>query len=248
MTASRFNVDVVIGSIFKGQGFDRAEQRVTKFAAAASVALAAVGVASVRQAASFDKGFRQVNTILGLTGRELAKFRSGTLDVLGSAGKTTDDLTKALFDLVSAGVPAADALTQVELASKAATAGAASLTDAVNAGISIVNAFGLAQSELSSVFDVQFATIKRGVTTFAELSQFQGLLIPQAAALGVSFQEMFGALAFLTTQGQRTQIAVGGLRALFQGLGDQADKLAESGIRVFDEFGNFRERIHVLKE
>ncbi|MFQ5472285.1 MAG: phage tail tape measure protein, partial [Dehalococcoidia bacterium] len=247
--ANRIGIDVVIGTLFHGRALGKAQSEILGFAAKTSAALAGVGIVSGKLATDFEKGFAQVNTIVGLTGKEFDKLRAGALAVAADSSFAIGDLNKALFDLVSAGVPATNAIDALRLSSEAATAGAASLSDAVNAGISVVNAFGLEASDLSDVFDVQFATVKRGVTTFQELAAFQGQLIPQATALGVSFKEMFGALGFLTTQGQRTRIAVSGLGNAFVSMAQQEEKLRKEGIRLFDaQTGQFRGLVPVVAD
>ena len=70
-----------------------------------------------------------------------------------------------------------------------------------------------------------------GKTSFGEMAQSMGNVIPIAAQLNVSTQELFGSIAVLTKNGIRTSEAITGLKAAYSNIlkpSSEAAKLAQS--------------------
>jgi len=182
----------------------------TKVAAlgAAGVAMAGAFVlkGAIGEFAAFEKALANVST-LGNYGKETMKqFQDGIMKLPSALGSATE-LTKGLYQTLSAGVKPTKAL---EFLKKAATAAKAGLTDtftAVDAGSTILNAFGKDTEEAGKIFDLMFTTVKEGKTTFEELAGAVGKISPIASAAGVSVEEMHAAIATLTKGGFATSEA-----------------------------------------
>ncbi|RME22449.1 MAG: phage tail tape measure protein [Candidatus Zixiibacteriota bacterium] len=173
----------------------------------------AIGVMS-----DFDKGMRNVNSILGLNTAQFRAMRDEVLQVQKELGLSSRDLTDALYQAVSAGVDAADAIGFLRVAGKAAVAGVATTTEAVDILTTVLNAFHLDASETNKVADVLFQTIKLGKTTMSELAAAMANVAPIAAANGVALEEVAASIATLTKQGVPTAQAVTQIRAAIIGL------------------------------
>ncbi|MEO5358208.1 MAG: phage tail tape measure protein [Nitrospirae bacterium YQR-1] len=137
--------------------------------------------------------------------------------------------------MISAGASVEDAPAALEASAKAAVAGVTDTKTAITAGMAVINAYGMSLNDLGRVYDTFFQTVKIGVTTFPELSQSIGNVLPTARAVGVGFNEVSAALAQLTNGGIKTPEAVtalnSALRSLAMPTAKAKSKLRELGIQ-----------------
>lgn len=113
----------------------------------------------------------------------------------------------------------------------AAKAGFTDTTTAVNGVTTVLNAYGKSAEEATAVTDQMLLAQNFGKTSFGEMAQSMGNVIPIAAQLNVSTQELFGSIAVLTKNGIRTSEAITGLKAAYSNIlkpSAEAAKLAQS--------------------
>lgn len=206
-------------------------------AVAATAALTALGVASVKQAAKLEKGIAEVGTLLGRSVSEMEEFSEGVKQVMSESGEQVEILTKGLFDLVSAGVEAAEATTVLSQAALLADAGVTDVSIAVDGLTSILNAYNLEANQAADVSDLLFTAQKFGKTTVAELSSSIGRLAPIMSAANVSTEEMFAALSTITLAGISTDEAVTSLVATMNSLLDPQDQAIDEAKTMGIELG-----------
>ena len=169
-------------------------------AVAAGAAAAGIGVA-VGKAAEFDRGMRNVNSIAKLSEKQLAALSKETLKLAGPTGQAPKVLTAGLYDIVSSGFKAKDAIKILGVSAKAATAGMTDTATSTKAVTAALNAYHLGAGQARKVSDILFTTVNKGVLTFEELAQNMGDLVPAAAPLGVSLEEVGAAMSTVTLQG-----------------------------------------------
>tara|TARA_Y100000593_G_scaffold35326_1_gene69159 strand:+ start:5216 stop:8050 length:2835 start_codon:yes stop_codon:yes gene_type:complete len=192
------------------------------------VGVAAIGVAgaSVKMAADFDKGMREVATLTPEVSENLDAVKQDVLDLSKSLGIDAVEATGAMYQAISAGVPAGQsALEFLEIASKAAIGGVTDTETAVDGLTTVMNAFAGQNIDAQQAADVMFATVKAGKTDFAQLSGAMFNVAPLANAAGVAFEEISAAMATITAQGTPTTVATTQLRAAIQGLTKDSDDL-----------------------
>ena len=186
--------------------------------AAGGAALVGLGAAAIKSGADFEAGMREVNTMIGLNEEQFQNLSQQVLDLSAEVGKGGDELADALYQAVSAGVPASEAINMIRTSAQAAVGGVTDVTTATDGLTTVLNAFKIPASEAGSVADVMFTTVKGGKTTFEELSASMFNVAPIAAAAGVSFEEIAGAIATVTKQGVPTSVATTQLRAAIQAI------------------------------
>ena len=162
-----------------------------------SVALVGLGKAAV----NFDASMRNVNSIAKLGETQLGALQKQVLALSKETGRGPKDLADGLYDIVSSGFSATDAVTVLAASSKAATAGLTDTATATKATTAALNAYHLGAGEARRVSDVLFQVVNKGVLTFGELAQNMGDLVPAAAPLGVSLEEVGAAMSTITLQG-----------------------------------------------
>ena len=185
---------------------------------AAGAAIAGALALMVKSAADFEGRMREVNSMLGQSEEAFQGLSDEVLEVSRQVGKSSSELAAALYQIVSAGVDAANAIILLGVASRAAVAGVTDVATAADALTTVINAFKLSVSEAEKVADVLFTTVKGGKTTFAELSAALFNVAPIASVAGIRFEEVAAAIATVTKQGVPTTIATTQLRAAIQAI------------------------------
>jgi len=184
--------------------------------AIAAVAAAGAGAAALKMAVDFEKGMAEVATLApDMSEETFGTLRQGVLDLSKEMGITTSEVVPALYQAISAGVPTENVLTFMELASKAAVGGVTDLETAVDGITSVVNAYGEGVIDAQKAADIMFTGVRLGKTDFAQLSASLFNVIPTAATLGISMEEVTAALATITAQGVPTSVATTTLRSAF---------------------------------
>ncbi|MFN3200000.1 MAG: phage tail tape measure protein [Bradymonadia bacterium] len=222
---------------------------------AASTAGAA-GKKAVTFAASFDEGLAQVNTLLDEGTVPIERYRGQLLKLSETTSKELLDVTRGLYQTISAGIPATegaggamDVLTQ---AVRAAEAGLGETEETVRLFASILNTYSDEGLTAADVSDKLFATVKQGITTLPELAGSLSRVVPVAQSFGISLDELLGSLAAMTKTGLSTNEAVTQLRSTILALARPSQGVREEFERMGIEIGEsaFRSKglVGVLQE
>lgn len=196
------------------QGQQKMAAGMRNFGKAAIVASPFVLMA--KQAAEFDESMREVATLTDMNVKDFRKTFDSVVESTQIAfGKSSQDVVKAFYDGISAGVDPTvkDVDTFLKSIGKLAIAGKADLTVAGDAMTSVVNAYGKGAISMQRVSEILFAGVREGKTTLPELAASIGQVAPVAAALGVSFEELTASIATVTAGGLSTAEAATQVKA-----------------------------------
>lgn len=184
--------------------------------------------------AKFAQAMAAVDSITNLTRPQLKEMSKDVRDLAVAYGRDATESAEALNDILSSGVSEDNGIKVLELSIKAAIAGMTETGTAAAGGLAIVNAYGEGIENLGLRYDQMFLAVKDGVTTFPELAQFIGDVLPTAKAAGVGFDEVAAAIARMTIAGIKTPQATtalkGAINALAAPTPDAQKKMAEMGI------------------
>lgn len=180
-----------------------------------TLATVGLGVASIKMASDYQKGIAEITTLMGEVAPAAVKKMSNEIkDLAMASGQALDKLTKARYDIVSAGFSdAADSAKLLEQATRTATAGVTDVSVAADILTTSINAYGKTVDDAAQISDTLFTTVRLGKTTMTELAGSLGHAIPIAAQAGVSLEELSASIAVLTARGQNTAEAVTAIRA-----------------------------------
>jgi len=198
----------------------------------------------IKNLIEFEEALAEIDTISG----NLTQTNKGLADslILLSAqfGTSASEQAKSFYQIISAGITDATRANQLLIASnKLAIGGLATQAESVDILTSAVNSFGQENISSEKAADILFATVRLGKTRITDLASSLGQVLPSAAALKISFEEVGGAVAQLTTKGLSTSEAVTQLQAVFtallrkQGqakiiLGENADAFSLQALQV----------------
>ena len=187
---------------------------VAAFSAAAFMGLR-MGIERARE---FSRAMGEVNTILGEGAMSIGIASQKVNDLALSLGVPAPEVAAGMYQTLSAGVTdSVEAMTMLKAATELGIAGVASTKEAVDLLTTSFNAYGMevTESGVASMSDMIFKTVQLGKTTIPELSASMGMVLPVAAQLGVTFEEVAAAVASLTLKGLSTSEATTQLNAVF---------------------------------
>lgn len=196
--------------------------------AIANLGIGALGVEMTRTATEFNAGMANVGSLIpGNTAR--VKELAGEVQALRvQLGLTGQDATTGLYQAISAFGDTADTMKIMEINAKAARAGVASVSDAINLTSAVTKAYGDTSAQaVEQVSDLALMTVRLGQTTFPELAASIGRVTPLTKALGVSQQELFAVMATATgVTGGAAEVSTQ-LRGVLQSLMSPTDSMAK---------------------
>ena len=131
---------------------------VTAVAATAT----AIGAKGVQAFASFEKKMKEVNTLVNLGDAEFQKMTKDVEKLSIALGVDATEASGALYQALSAGVPQENAISFLDIASKAAIGGVTDTETAVDGLTTVLNAFKIPAQDTQKVADAMFATVKQG--------------------------------------------------------------------------------------
>lgn len=165
----------------------------------------------------------------------------------------------ALYDMFSSievrSTEVADVI--INNVAKAAIAGAVGVETASKSVLQIINAWHMDISDVSSatetlnrVTDIQFALVRDGVGTYEEFSNTIGRSIPSAVNANQTFEEMAGAIAFLTRQGVSGAMTSTALGRTFDLIANSKfeKKMQEIGLTTRDANNEFKPLTQIVSE
>ncbi len=196
---------------------------------------------STKAFSQFDKGVREVFTLLpGVTAAAKADIERQVLDMSTNIGRSTEEITTALYESLSANVPESDVFAFLEAASATAKGGVTSLAVVVDGLTSVINSYGMEAADATNISDILFQTVKFGKVRFEELSQNLSTVTPVAASLGIPLEEIGALLATITAKGTETSVAATQIRSalldLSKGGGVASEAFQELTGKSFQEF------------
>lgn len=214
--------------------FRSATRMIAAFGAAAVAALTAATI----RAAKFERGMAEIATLLdGDVTPEIKEMRGEIMDLSVEFGQALGKMTKARYDVISAGfTDAADSAMVLREASKLAVAGVSDVATTADLLTDALGGLELGADQAARVSNVLFQTVRKGKTTMAQLGQGLGKVFGTAKVAGVSLELLGAAMATATTGGVKTAEAITGLNALMLALAaptkEAAAALKEAGIDI----------------
>ena len=244
--------------------FKTAGKHAMKFGkVAAGIVAPAVGamfVKGVKTAVEYENKMAEVSTLTDAKAKDFSRnFESIIESTQKAFGKDQQNVIKALYDGISAGVPATQKAAKAFLKAtgKMAIAGATDMQTAGDAITSVQNAFrkkGVSFT-FEQISNAMFGAVRAGKTTVTELSASVGQVATMAATTGTSLEEMFGSIAAITSKGVPTVNAVtqvnSALTALISPTKQAQESFEKLGIKGVGKFmSSFKNKklFNTLKE
>jgi TP901 family phage tail tape measure protein len=155
---------------------------------------------AVSDALEFQSAMANVDSILGNSEISAQHLASELTQLSGNLGSSRE-LANAMYEAIGAGIPAAQSVQFVTEATKLAKATLADTGETTKLLAVVMNAYGLKLQDVAHISDVFTETVASGIVRGEELAHELGTVIPTAALLGVSIEEVSAAIATMTRTG-----------------------------------------------
>jgi TP901 family phage tail tape measure protein len=208
-----------------------------------SAPIAGLGLVSVNTAKEFEAQMSKVAAISGATAEEVTKLKDAALELGASTSKSASEVAAGQESLAAMGFTVEEILGAMPGVISAAEASGSDMAQTADVMASSLSIFGLEASEASRVADILAQTANQSAADLTDMQYALKYAGPPAAALGVSMEELSGAIGIMTNAGMQGEQAGTTLRAALLGLLDPSEensKMMESmGIAITDAEGNF---------
>ncbi len=177
--------------------------------------ITAVGTAAMK----YQDVLAKISTNVDTTTFSMDALSAGILRQSQAFGQSPVAQAEAAYDIISAGAgSAAEAIDILTSANKLAVGGITTVGVAADGLTSVINAYGSDTLSAASASDAMFIAARDGKTTIDQLAASLGGVAPLAASVGVSFDEVNGAIGVLTKGGIKTAESVTGLKAILSSI------------------------------
>ena len=198
-----------------------------------------LGIAAIKASTDLNAAMANVAS-LGVPIERVEELKSSVQDVAIEVGKTTGDIAGGLYQVISAFGDSVDTVEILRINAIAAAAGLATTEDAIALTSAVTKGFGDTSADaVQKAADLAFVTVQLGQTTFPELASAMGKVVPLAATLGITQEELFASMATLTgVTGNAAEVTTQ-MRATYQALikptADMATGLSIVAARLDDQ-------------
>ncbi len=172
-----------------------------KMSGIVAVAAAGIAVVTTKMAANYQEATTLLTTGAGESVANIDMIRQGLLDMAPAVGIGPTALAKAMFLVESAGYHGAAGLTVMNAAAQGAKIGGADATVVADGLTTAMTDYHFATDQAALVTSKLVATVALGKTNMGDLSAAMSTVLPFAANLKVSFNDVMGAMATMTGQG-----------------------------------------------
>ncbi|MCU1624248.1 MAG: Phage tail tape measure protein [Frankiales bacterium] len=215
----------------------RTRNILSRVALVGGAALAAGLYAGAHAAMELERSLYNVASISPQVAADTGRFRDVLLQMSTELPQSANELALGLYQIVSSGFQADDALTILDASARAASAGLSTTEVAATAISAVLKAYGRGAGSASDVSDVLFRTVQDGVITFEQLAQGVGDYIGIGATAKVSIGELGAAVAAMTLSGVTAAESGTSLNRVLQQIIKPSDALASSLHQIGYESG-----------
>ncbi len=163
--------------------------------------LALASGAALKLSADFETSLTKVQTLVGLSAKDVQGFRADVLSLAGETAQAPKALADALFFVTSAGLRGSEALDTLKFAAQASAIGLGDTAVVADAVTSAMNAYGSANLSAEKATNILALAVRAGKLEASALAPVLGRLLPTAAAMEIAFEDVAGVLAVMSKTG-----------------------------------------------
>lgn len=194
-----------------------------KLTVVAGVAGLAIAGISLDLATKYQSALTRLHTGAGESLGGLATVEKQLLGQSRQLGVGATQLAAAMYPIESAGFHGAAGVKILHDSVQGALADGADFTTVADAVTSALNSYSLGAGSAAGITDEMVKAVADGKTTMQDLASSIGTVAPEAAALGVPFAQVLGAISTMTSQGTGASKAAQSLRYALKSIADPTD-------------------------
>lgn len=166
-----------------------------------AAAIGIVGYESVKLGTNFQTATNLLVTGAGESANSLGLVRQGLLNMAGPVGTVPQELAQGMYLVESAGYHGADGLKVMQAAAEGAKTDGAGVEEVGNALTTVMKDMHAPASQAADIMSKMVAAVGQGKMRMSDFAGSIHSVLPNAAALHLSFADVAGALATMTAQG-----------------------------------------------
>lgn len=182
----------------------------------------------VEAADQFEYSMTKVQSIAQVDDSTLSGMGEEIQELAVTYGASANEIAEATYQAISASVDAGEATDFVANAMKLARGGFTDTVTAVDVLTTTLNAYGKEANTTEHIMDALVTTQNLGKTTVGELAQNLGQVIPTAAGLNVSLDNLSAAYIQLTKNGVNTANSTTYINGMLTELSDNGSKVGKT--------------------
>lgn len=191
---------------------------------AAGAALVGTGALAVKAAGDFQSATTHLVTDAGENSNAIKGVSQAMLDMSGQVGLSAEKLAQGMYHIESTGYHAAKGgLDVLRIAAEGAKVGNADLDTVSHALAGTMESYGAKAGDAAKFMDMLIETTAQGDLRMQDLVTTLGNVTPIAAAAGISFDQVGGAIATMTSQNMTAAQATENLSNFIQHLSKPTD-------------------------
>jgi len=188
-----------------------------------------LGAAAFNAEKKFDHQMNMMVTMVGIAKDEVEAMRVPVMNLASETGIMAKELADAMQYITSSGFEdTAEALDILSASAKVAAVNQVEVKNVSDLVTSAMNAYRQSGLQASEVTDMLVRSVALGKAEFEDLVAAMGIILPVAADMGVTFEEISGMMAMLTRTGTTAETAATQLRQLLSQLMGPASQAHEA--------------------
>ncbi|WP_352404536.1 phage tail tape measure protein [Sporanaerobacter acetigenes] len=215
---------------------------------------AAAGIyvgATLKDFAQLNDGISKVNTLYDQTAESQKKMYQDSIQMFKMIPTDFEKITQGIYDTISAGADPEYATMMGRKFGMAGVAGDADMAVVTKAAMGTMNAYKAEVKDLNRILDLQFMTVKKGITSYDELASSLGTgVLASAKSAGITMEELYGSIAMITKNAIPAAIATTSLNQMFNKFTDTKviKEFKAFGVEIQDANKNTRPLIEIFKD
>ena len=174
---------------------------------------------SIAAAAAYEAQWAQIRALTGATKSDTDFLSDSIKEMTKTLPKSPQELGAAAYFILSSGITdAAEAAEVLEIAAKASAVGLGDTQTVADALTTVINAYGEGTYSAAGATDILMQAVKDGKVEASGFANVLGTVVPLAATMGISFEEVAANLATFTRLGVSAEEAATGLRGVMNQL------------------------------
>jgi len=183
-----------------------------------TVPIVAAGKTMIETAKDFEFAIQKMVGLADVAQNVANSWGKSVLEMSKLTGRKPKELAEGLYFIASSGIKGAKALDVLRASAMAAASGMGETQEIAQVLTSAMNAYANTGKSATYFTDVLVAGVREGKAEASDFARSLGAVIPVASNLGVTFDQVVGAMAAMTLTGSSAANASNYLRATFNTL------------------------------
>lgn len=231
---------------------ERSSSVVSKAMKASAVAVAGLGVASIKTGMDFEHQMSRVGSIAGASGADLKKLNDQAIKLGADTAFSAKEAAAGMENLASAGMNSKQIMAAMPGVLNLAAVSGGNVGEAAENAAVALNGFGLQASDSAHVADVFARAAADTNAEASDMGEALKMVAPQAKTAGMSLEETAAAIGILSNAGIKGSMAGSNLGMALTKLqnpsAEAAGLMADLGFNAYDTQGKMKPLNQIVTE